>query len=108
MQKNYQREKYDRKYIENKYGYICYNAYTDNSVFIHELHVEKEYRKKGKGSELEGELIKKEQPEVIYCDIDLTSNSPETALLAVLSVGYKITGSNSRSIICRKEIEWTR
>jgi hypothetical protein len=105
LQKKFQQEKYDRKYIENIYGYICYNSYSDGSLYIHELFTVEEKRNSGKGRLLEKALIKQEKPKVIYCDVDLDSNNPEVALLSILHAGYKIDQSTPSRIILKKEIK---
>lgn len=79
-----------------------YQVYEDRSVYIHELYILDSARKKGLGTKLESYLLKEEKPSVIYCDVDLLSNDPETALIAFLLVGYKVDECQGNKIIMRK------
>ena len=88
--------------IEKEYGYIVYQVYEDKSVYVHELYILDSARKKGFGTKLESYLLKEENPSVIYCDVDLLSNDPETALIAFLLRDYKIDECRGNKIILRK------
>lgn len=82
-----------------------YNTYPDNSVYIRHLYVKPERRGEGEGKRLEDELIEKEKPRIIYCDIDLTANNPESALAQILyRANYKIESVSPQQIILRKEL----
>ena len=102
----YWKEKYGAKVISTDEGYILYNAYEDNSVYIRELFVKREARNKGVGKELEDKLIEKENPNFIFCDIDLESNNPEIALVQIIKkAGYKIdhvTPSGKRIVLYKQ------
>ena len=104
LQQRFQQENYERRYIESDCGYICYNAYPDASIYIHELYVLPEKRALGEGRKLEGQLIQKEKPAVIYCDVDLTSKNPEISLKAILAGGYIIEECLSSKIILKRTI----
>jgi hypothetical protein len=104
LQKQFQAEQFNRKYLEDKDGYISYTTYSDNSLYIFEIYVRPEKRRSRLGTELEERLIKKEKPKVIYCDVDLTCNKPEEALQGILTAGYKINEVTSRNIILCKTI----
>ena len=108
LQKLYQQEKYDRKYIENIYGYICYTSYPDGSLYINELFITEKKRNDGKGTALEKRLIKEEKPSVIFCDVDLTTDRPEDALQAILSADYKIVEAMAHKIILKKDIYYAK
>lgn len=107
LQQKFQQEQFNRKYAECKDGFISYTIYDDRSLYIYEIYVRPEARRKGIGSLLEKELIKKERPSVIYCDVDLTCNKPEEALQGILTAGYKIKEATNRNIILCKKISTT-
>lgn len=98
-------EKYNRKVIENRYGFISYSIYDDDSCYIETLFVLEKYRNKGKGKELEALLIEKENPWVIYCDVDKHSNGWENVILILTKEGYEIQDSTANKIILFKEIK---
>lgn len=101
----YFQEKYAAKFIESENGFIMYNSYPDNSVYIRHLYVKPEARGKGEGKNLEDLLIEKEKPVVIYCDIDLTANAAESSLSQILyRANYKIDSVSPQQIILRKEL----
>ena len=100
----FQKELYGRKIIENEYGFILYSKFDDGSVYAHSLYVVPEERSKGKGKELERQLIEKEKPTVIFSYIDLTTNNPSLSVKAHLAVGYKIFTANETAITMRKEL----
>ena len=84
-------EKYNSRIIRDDNGYILYNKYEDNSVYIQQLYVRPEFRNEGLGKQLEDELIEKENPSVIFCEVDLESNNPEISLAQIIKkAGYKI------------------
>lgn len=103
--KMYFQEKYGTQLIENECGFIMYNAYPDNSVYVRHLYVKPEERGKGIGKALEDRLIEREEPRVIYCDIDLTANNPESSMAQIMyRAGYKIDSVSSSQIILRKDL----
>lgn len=105
LQKKFQEERYDRKYIENLSGYICYQSYDDGSLYVYELFVLPEKRKTSVGTLLEWKLIDKEKPRVIYCDVELKADNPEVALIAFMKRGYKIDQLLGDRIVLRKDIK---
>jgi hypothetical protein len=105
MWKEYQKEKYDRDTIENEHGFINYNKHDDGSVYINILYVKKKERDKGTGKELEKMLIKKEEPTMIFCDIDMESNGWEKSLIQIVSqANYKYDSTIGRRIILYKDL----
>ena len=104
MQQQFQQEQFNRKYLEDKDGFISYTIYDDRSIYIYEIYVRPEARRKGAGTKLEEKLIAKEKPTVIYCDVDLQCNNPEAALQGILTADYKITEASNRMIILCKTV----
>lgn len=103
--KMYFQEKYGVKVIESNDGFIMYNTYPDDSLYIRHLYVKPEARGKGEGKTLEDRLIEKEKPRIIYCDVDLTANDPETTLARIMyKANYKIESMNTHQIVLRKEL----
>lgn len=105
LQKEFEKEQYNRRYVENERGYICYNVYGDGSVYVHQLYVLPGHRRSGTGTELERLLIEKETPEVIFCDVDLRANNPEASLSAIFTSGYKIHSQKEGLIILCKKLK---
>lgn len=102
----FQAELYNRKIIENEFGFILYSKFDDNSVYAHALYVLPEERSKGKGRQLERLLIEREKPSVIFSYIDLTTNNPSLSVKAHLAVGYEIFCANETAITMKKEISY--
>lgn len=104
MWKEFQEEQFDRQTIELDEGFITYNTYEDNSLYIHILYVKPEYRSKGVGAKLERMLIELHNPNCLYCYVDLTSRDPDISLQAILGVGYNIDSVNPEKIVLKKVI----
>lgn len=107
LYQEYQQEKYDRRTIYKlfagaKVGFLSYNIYSDKSCYIDTLFIQKGFRGKGYAQELEAEVIKKENPKVIYCEVDLTANNPEEALGKFMHKGYKIDKQLTGKILLKK------
>ena len=106
LYKKYLAEKYDRKLIEDKEGFIEYKKFDDGSVYIYTLFVSKESRNHGLGHGLELKMIEKESPTFIFCDIDLKSNEAEIALSQIIKkANYKVFEAHSDKIILFKEVK---
>jgi hypothetical protein len=105
LYKKYIKEKYDRDIINGNECFIEYKKYSDGSLYIYTLFVSKEARDNGLGFGLEQILIEKEKPTMIFCDIDLTSNNAELALIQIIKKAkYKIHESHSDKIILVKDL----
>lgn len=101
----YLKEKYNRKLVESKNGFIDYAIFDDNSMYIYTLFVSKEARCKGEGAALEAHIIKKEKPEVIFCDIDKESNNWELTLAQLTGKGgYSIYRETEDQVVLWKTI----
>lgn len=99
----YFQEKYNTKVVKDNDGYILYNAYSDGSLYVRQFFIKKEARNKSKSRYYEQLLIEKEKPEIIYCDVDLTANDADHALMIILIGGYKIDKVyNDKIILCRE------
>jgi hypothetical protein len=105
LYKKYLEEKYDRKIIEDKDGFIEYKKFSDGSVYIYTLFVSKDSRNHGLGHGLELQMIAKESPTLIFCDIDLNSYGAEIALSQIIKKAkYKIHKTEHDKIILFKEV----
>ena len=103
----YLTEKFKNRFIlENEYGFIEYILHDNGDIYIWNLYVKPEHRKTRKGAALEMELIKKHKPAFIFCEVDTKARNPETSLLAILSVGYILTGYRNDHIQLAKEIKY--
>lgn len=98
MQDKFQEEMYGRLTLETPKGYILYNVYDDNSIYIHQAYIKPEHRSQGAITEMERELIEKYNAKTLACYVDCVSNNPEQSLLSVLRAGYKINRINGTSI----------
>jgi hypothetical protein len=105
MWKEYQKEKYGRETIENDDGFINYVKHSDGSLYIHILYVKQEARNKGQGTLLEKLLIEKEQPTMIFCDIDMNTEGWELALIQIVTkANYRYDSTINNRIVLYKEI----
>jgi GNAT superfamily N-acetyltransferase len=105
MFKKYLKEKYNRETIENEYGFISYNMYDDASCIIQILWIEEEARNQGKGKSLEKALIEKENPWIIFCDVDKYSNGWKETLEIIKKGGYQVYKDFEEKIVLYKEIK---
>ena len=99
----YQKEKYNRKVVENEYGFICYNVYADGSLYIQTLYVIPEARAEGKGKSLEQYVIEKEGPKVVFCKVDRRSNDWEDVLRIIMGSGYSVYSESDTEFMLWKE-----
>jgi hypothetical protein len=91
--------------VESKNGFIDYAMYDDGSMYIFTLFVSKEARNEGEGAALEEHIIKKEKPQVIFCDIDKDSNNWELALNQIMKkAGYEIYQDKEDQVVLWKVI----
>lgn len=103
---DFSKENYDRETIEIEGGFVTYNIFNDNSVYVHLLYVSPERRKDHVGTKLIDMVIKKEDPSIIYTYVDLNSLNPELSLVAILSSGKaKIESTTENKIIIRNVLK---
>jgi hypothetical protein len=101
----YLKEKYNRELIENEYGFIEYEVYEDRSLYIYTLFVTEEGRNNGQGKGFEDIVIEKENPSVIFCDIDKYSNDWVLALVSICKkANYKVFNDMEDKVILYKEL----
>lgn len=101
----YQKELYGRETITHEnYGFMTYKVYDDNSIYIHGLYIDPQYRRFNVSGELEKQVIEKHNPTVIYCYVDMTTLHPEQSLGCIMKNGYNIVECDSTKIVLRKEI----
>ena len=101
----YLKEKYNRKLLESKNGFITYEIYRDGSCYIHTLWIDKDHRNRGEGRSLEQAIIKKENPKVIYCDVDKESKGWKTTLRILLLSGYEIDKDMKYKIVLFRDLK---
>ena len=101
----YLKEKYNRKVLESKHGFITYEMYSDRSCLIDILWVSKEKRGTGEGRKLEKSLIDKEKPKVIFCEVDKYSKEWELALTILVKGGYSIYEEYDHKFVLFRNID---
>lgn len=104
MWEDFQKEQFNRLTITSDYGFITYELFSDDSVYIHILYIKPDCRASFKGKLLEDMIIEKHNPKSIYCYVDLTSNSPEQSLACILKAGYKLNQVSSEKIVLGKTL----
>ena len=103
----YVKEKYGREILENDDGFIEYELFDDNSIYIYTLFTTKESRDKGNGKGLEQVLIDKYKPHTIMCDIDKGSNQWILALVQICKkADYKVYSDTEHKVILYKELSY--
>jgi hypothetical protein len=103
----YLKEKYNRKLVESKNGFIDYEIFDDGSMYIHTLYVDPKGRdeKASEGQMLEEYIIQKENPWVVYCDIDKQSNRWQSVVKLFMRVKkYKIEKEDEYKVVMYKEL----
>lgn len=102
--KEYFIEQYNYDFVETDHGYIMYKKYEDNSLYIEQMFIEKNYRNKGIGQALLRVLLEKEKPRSIYCDVDLSSKNGRDSLEKFINHGFVESSkpSASRVILYRE------
>lgn len=97
-------EKYNRKILESANGFIEYECFPDGSMYVYTLFVSEESRNKGEAKEIEQKLIEKENPKVIFCDVDKQSNNWDIALYQLCELGkYEVFEETEDLFILRKQ-----
>lgn len=104
LYRKYQAELYNRKVISNDNGFILYNVYNDDSLYIHGIYVDSDARGKNAAEKLEAELIELHNPKVITCYVDLTTNNPELSLKVILARGYTVYAADQYGIKLMREL----
>lgn len=105
MYKKYTKEKYGREVYHNEHGFIEYELFNDNSMYIYTLYVTKEARNNGQGKVLETELIKKYNPSVIFCDICKDSNEWVLSLVQICKkADYNVYEDRKDKVVLFKEL----
>ena len=94
----YQQEKYGYKSISRTVegidvAIIIYGMFDDRSCIIDTLFVEKAFRNQGIGKELEKEVIDKEHPLSLHCQVDLTAKNAELIMRQFYDDGYRVLSS---------------
>lgn len=102
----YIKEKAGHELIENDFGFITYEVGKD-CVHIHDLWVDPDFRDKGYGSNLVGEVVK--QGKMNGCSylsacVQLNTNNLTDTLKAQLHYGFLVVGGNEKEIKLAKEI----
>jgi len=103
----YLKEKYNRKLVESENGFIDYELFDDGSMYIYTLFVSKESRNKGEAFALEQEVIDKENPTAIFCDIDKDSNNWVLTLVQICKkADYKVCQDLEDKVVLYKELNY--
>lgn len=98
--KNYIVEREGGELLEYNYGFTHYVT-MENEIFISDMYVDKDFRRKGKPTEMLNKLIimaKEFGKNYITCQCDLGQNNPEMALRNILNHGFKIAGYENQII----------
>jgi GNAT superfamily N-acetyltransferase len=105
--KQYILERTDRQIIETEYGFATY-AFTDhNTVYIEDIYVIPEYRKRGLASEFANEiaeLAKNKGCTKMIGTVVPTTKTATDSLKTLLAYGMKIQSCSNNFIVMEKGI----
>ena len=77
--------------INNEYGHCCY-CLCNSCAMLHDLYIEKEYRRKGHAKELVQKAIEEIRAEGYKDDIKIVANPQEDIVVEKLIEFYKKMG----------------
>lgn len=103
MYADYCKDMYNRDVLVEEHGFVVYQKFEDNSLYIHALYVDRDKRGDGYSLYLEEKLIEKETPDVCFCYVDLTTKNPTLSLKLILLGGYEIYESSSQTVSLKKD-----
>lgn len=102
----YIKEKANHELIENDFGFITYEV-GQNSVHIHDLWVDPDYRRQGISRKLVSLVIeegKKNGCEYLTSCVQLRTRDATKTLKAQIEFGFVVVGANENEIKLAKEI----
>ena len=104
----YYKEIYDSEVItDGKTYFIIYNMYDDGSLFVRLTFISKEARGKRSLTRIEQEVIEKEKPVSIWCEIEKRNkNWDRIAHTYIRRQGYKIADINEERVKLYREISY--
>lgn len=102
MWEDFQKEQFNRHTLNTSEGFVVYNVYADNSLYIHIMYVKPSCRGGKASQRLENTLIDSYNPKCVYCYVDLDSNNPDVSMGCILSAGYSIDEVQPHKIILKK------
>jgi len=103
----YLEERQDTKVIETDIGFATYKQVDDETLWLIDIFVEKEFRRLGKATQL-SELVQIEA-EKLGCtkmlgSVDITANNVTESMKAVLSNGFKFSHAIGNVLYFIKDI----
>ena len=91
----YVKEKYSKESIEEENGFAIYYMIPSNSeLYVEDIYVRPEFRRKGEFISLIKKLVKvaiDNEAEKVSCFVYLLSNHPEESMLWILKLGFKVS-----------------
>lgn len=108
MYSKYLREKTDDEIIESEYGYATYRILNEGkSVYIVDLYIEQEFRKKGIASQMADlivEAAKKNGAKELLGTVIPSAKGSTDSLRVLLGYGMILFAANNDQIVFRKDI----
>ncbi len=108
MWTDYKKELEGRSAIETDYGFIVYDFYENQDVYLEEIYVKPEHRRKKAATELVDmviEIAKLKGSKNVWASIVPSKNNPTSSMEAHIAYGFKIKAASENMIWMIKEIK---
>lgn len=97
------KEQYNRRFIEHEdSGVLVYSKYDDSSVYVQILYVVPEKENQGIGKKMITELIDKEKPTIIICDVDYSNKDYLTSIKKFHDYGFTFMKEITNAVVMYK------
>ena len=97
------REQYNREFIKHEdSGILVYSKYDDGSVYVQIFYVLEDETNKGIGTKMITELIEKENPTMIVCDVDYANKDYIDSIRKFTNYGFNFLKEITNAVVLYK------
>lgn len=103
---DYIKERQDFECLENEYSFITYKK-IDDFMFIEDLYIKPEARRKGEGFELGKkveDIAKKLGCKALVTTVDTSTNNWEASLQGIFKFGFNLVNEDKTCLYFNKEL----
>ncbi len=106
LHKEYVEERLGKHMIESEKGFVIY-SFTEDSVYISDVHISKEHRRSGEASrfgDIVTEIAKCKGYKKILGSVQPSTKGSSESMQMLLAYGFKLDSSTNDFILLKKDV----